>query len=111
MPLGHFGRVTSPLYPRREHRSTSLATQSGLFNLVAFLAIIAVVTFVLVIGIKESANFNTGTVIVKASIRAVIYRHRIGHLAFKHPELVETELASVYSYPCRWPFWSMECPG
>ncbi|MGB2673155.1 MAG: amino acid permease [Candidatus Acidiferrum sp.] len=34
------------------------------FNLVAFLAIIAV-TIILIVGIKESANFNTGIVFVK----------------------------------------------
>src|ERR1700730_15234697 len=34
------------------------------FNLIAFLAIIAVTT-ILIIGIKESANFNTGVVFVK----------------------------------------------
>ena len=39
----------------------------GSFNLVAFLAI-AVVTFILVVGIKESANFNSAIVIVKVAI-------------------------------------------
>src|SRR6202007_393542 len=34
------------------------------FNLIAFLAILAVTT-ILIIGIKESANFNTGIVFVK----------------------------------------------
>jgi APA family basic amino acid/polyamine antiporter len=40
---------------------------TGVFNLVAFLAILAV-TAVLVIGIKESANLNAAMVIVKLSI-------------------------------------------
>ena len=53
----------------------SLPTQTGLFNLVAFLAIIAV-TIILVIGIKESANFNSGIVIVKLAIVADVHRHR-----------------------------------
>lgn len=43
---------------------------TGLFNLVAFL-IIAVVTAILVIGIKESANLNSGIVIVKLGIVGV----------------------------------------
>ena len=40
---------------------------TGLFNLIAFL-IIAVVTTILVIGIKESANLNSAIVIVKLGI-------------------------------------------
>ncbi len=39
----------------------------GIFNIVAFLAI-ALVTFILVIGIKESANVNSTIVIIKVSI-------------------------------------------
>jgi len=46
---------------------SGLPVQQAYFNLVAFLAI-CVVTTVLVIGIKESANLNTGIVIVKVSI-------------------------------------------
>lgn len=46
---------------------SGLDVRTALFNLVAFL-IIAVVTFVLVIGIKESANLNTAIVIVKVCI-------------------------------------------
>src|SRR5438874_3488025 len=44
-----------------------LPVREAIFNLVAFLAI-CVVTTVLVIGIKESANLNTGIVIVKVAI-------------------------------------------
>ena len=43
-------------------RATQHATT--VFNLVAFLAIMAV-TVILIVGIKESANFNTGVVFVK----------------------------------------------
>jgi len=43
-------------------RATQHATT--VFNLVAFLAIMAV-TIILIVGIKESANFNTGIVFVK----------------------------------------------
>jgi basic amino acid/polyamine antiporter, APA family len=45
----------------------SLPHQTGSFNLVACLAI-ALVTTILVIGIKESANFNSAIVIVKVSV-------------------------------------------
>ena len=44
-----------------------LPVESAWFNLVAFLAI-CVVTTILVIGIKESANFNSAIVIVKVAI-------------------------------------------
>src|SRR5437667_9561679 len=46
---------------------SGLPVHTSIFNLVAFLAI-CVVTTVLVIGIKESANLNTAIVIVKVSI-------------------------------------------
>jgi APA family basic amino acid/polyamine antiporter len=48
----------------------SLPHQTGVFNLVAFLAIAAVTT-ILVIGIKESANLNSFIVIVKVSVLLV----------------------------------------
>ena len=40
---------------------------AGVFNLVAFLAI-TVITVILIIGIQESANLNTGIVIVKLAV-------------------------------------------
>src|SRR6266849_489164 len=46
---------------------SALPHVQGTFNLVAFLAI-CLVTFVLVIGIKESANLNSATVMVKVAI-------------------------------------------
>jgi APA family basic amino acid/polyamine antiporter len=46
---------------------TSLPMMTASFNLVAFLAILGIAT-VLVIGIKESANFNSAIVIVKVGI-------------------------------------------
>ncbi|HYR42921.1 MAG TPA: amino acid permease, partial [Terriglobia bacterium] len=48
----------------------SLPHQTGAFNLVAFFAI-ALVTTILVIGIKESANFNSFIVVVKVSVLLV----------------------------------------
>jgi len=47
--------------------AAALPQATGVFNLVAFLAI-AVVTTILVIGIRESANLNTAVVIVKLSV-------------------------------------------
>ena len=60
-----------------------LPQATGVFNLVAFLAI-AFVTFVLVVGIRESANFNSAVVIIKVAIVLVF----IGIAAadvLKHP--------------------------
>jgi APA family basic amino acid/polyamine antiporter len=55
------------------------------FNLLAFLAVIAV-TIILIIGIKESANFNTGIVFVKL---AAVFTFIAVASAFllKHPQI------------------------
>src|ERR1700686_2965626 len=55
------------------------------FNLIAFLAIIAVTT-ILIIGIKESANFNTGVVFVKL-VAVFTFIIVAGAFVFKHPEI------------------------
>jgi APA family basic amino acid/polyamine antiporter len=57
---------------------------TGVFNLVAFLAI-AVVTTVLIIGIQESANLNTAIVIVKLAVVGVFLVLGINFL-LHHPE-------------------------
>jgi APA family basic amino acid/polyamine antiporter len=62
---------------------TTLPTQTALFNLVAFLAILAV-TCILVIGIKESANFNSAIVIVKLAI-VFVFIGIAGIYVLKHP--------------------------
>jgi len=64
----------------------TLPQQTGLFNLVAFLAIVGV-TILLVVGIKESANFNSGIVIVKLAI-VVMFIVIAGLFALKNPSLV-----------------------
>jgi basic amino acid/polyamine antiporter, APA family len=58
---------------------------TGLFNVVAFFAIL-VVTTILVIGIKESANFNSGVVFVKVGVVCIFLVIGIGYL-LQHPEL------------------------
>src|SRR5580704_1394242 len=81
----HLERIKDSL--ATQHISpASLPTETGLFNLVAFLAIIAV-TIILVIGIKESANFNSGIVIVKLAI-VLMFIGIAGQFALKHPQLV-----------------------
>ncbi len=58
---------------------------TGIFNLVAFLAILAV-TVVLVVGIEESANLNTAMVMIKLSVVGVFLVIGIGFL-LRHPHL------------------------
>jgi APA family basic amino acid/polyamine antiporter len=58
---------------------------TGLFNIVAFVAI-AVVTMVLVIGIKESANLNSAIVFVKVGVVGIFLVLGIGYL-LQHPDL------------------------
>src|SRR6266850_3086465 len=55
------------------------------FNLVAFLAILAVTT-ILIIGIKESANFNTAVVFVKL-FAVLTFIAVAGAFVIKHPEI------------------------
>jgi APA family basic amino acid/polyamine antiporter len=58
---------------------------TGLFNLIAVL-IVLVVTTILVIGIKESANFNSAIVIVKVGI-VCVFLVIGGMFLFHHPEV------------------------
>ncbi len=71
---------------------SSLPHQTGVFNLVAFLAI-AAVTAILVIGIKESANFNSFIVIVKVSVLLVFLGLGVNFL------LAHKELGTVNWHP------------
>lgn len=64
-------------------RATQHATTS--FNLVAFLAILGVTT-ILIIGIKESANFNTAVVFVKL-FAVLTFIAVAGAFVIKHPEI------------------------
>ena len=57
----------------------------GLFNIIAFLAIVGITT-ILVIGIKESANLNSAIVIVKLGIVGIFLFLGIGFL-LQHPHL------------------------
>ena len=64
---------------------TGIAHVTGVFNIIAF-TIIALVTIVLVIGIKESANLNSAIVIVKLTIVGVFIVLGINFL-LHHPQL------------------------
>jgi basic amino acid/polyamine antiporter, APA family len=60
---------------------------TGVINLVA-VAIVMLITMILVIGIKESANFNSAVVIVKVSIVGVFLVVG-GWYLFTHPEVAK----------------------
>ena len=57
----------------------------GVFNLVAFLAI-ALATFILIVGIKESANFTSAVVIIKVAI-VLVFIGIAGAYVLHHPSL------------------------
>ena len=61
---------------------------TGMINLIA-VAIVMVITTILVIGIKESANFNSAVVIVKVSIVG-IFLIVGGWFLFHHPGIAKT---------------------
>jgi APA family basic amino acid/polyamine antiporter len=67
--------------------SSALPHVTGLFNLVAML-IVLVISTILVIGIKESANLNSAIVVVKLGIVGVFLVLGIGFL-MKHPEVAK----------------------
>ncbi|HYE25583.1 MAG TPA: amino acid permease [Clostridia bacterium] len=67
--------------------AAGLPAATGIFNLVAFV-IVLVVTAVLVIGIKESANLNSAIVIVKLGI-VLIFIAIAGTFALRNPGIVQ----------------------
>ena len=62
-----------------------LPTATAKFNLIAFLAMLAVTTL-LIIGIKESANFNTGVVFVKLTA-VLVFIAVATAFVMKHPAI------------------------
>jgi len=78
------GRVASKLQAAGID-AASLPHAHGAFNLVAFIGIFLVTT-ILIIGIKESANFNTAIVIIKVSVLLIFLGIGASFL-FQHPNL------------------------
>ena len=66
----------------------TLPQVQGVFNIVAFL-VICLITFILVVGIKESANFNSAIVIVKVSI-VLIFIAIASAFVLRHPTVAAT---------------------
>ncbi len=65
--------------------AASLPQQHGVFNLVAFLGIMFA-TSVLIIGIRESANFNSFIVVVKVAV-LLVFIALGGYTLVHHPEM------------------------
>ena len=84
---GHWeflGRVSGKLMELHIDPAT-LPQRHGVFNLVAFIGIMAV-TAILIVGIKESANFNSFIVVVKVIV-LLIFLYIGGRMLLHHPEL------------------------
>ena len=75
----------APLLKQNGIDPSTLPQVTGVFNLIAFLAIF-VITTILVIGIQESANFNSAIVIVKVTI-VLIFIGIAGAFVARHPSL------------------------
>jgi APA family basic amino acid/polyamine antiporter len=80
----HLSRIQATLASQNINPD-SLAHTGAYFDLVAFLAIMAV-TLVLVIGIKESANLNSAVVIVKVSI-VLVFIGVVGFYFLRNPSI------------------------
>jgi APA family basic amino acid/polyamine antiporter len=63
----------------------TLPHATGIFNLVALLAIL-VITAILVIGVKESANLNSAVVIIKISV-LIVFIALAAIFVLKHPHI------------------------
>jgi APA family basic amino acid/polyamine antiporter len=70
-----------------EINPSALPHQFGAFNLFGFLAIM-IATLILVVGIKESANFNTAIVYIKVCV-LIVFVAVGGHYLLNHPELMK----------------------
>ena len=84
---GHWeflGRISAKLAELGIDPAT-LPQRHGVFNLVAFIGIM-LVTAILVVGVKESANFNSFIVAVKLIV-LVVFLIVGGNMLFHHPEL------------------------
>ncbi len=78
------GRVSGKLHELGVNPAT-LPQRHGVFNLVAFIGILLVTT-ILVIGVKESANFNSFIVAVKLIV-LLIFLWLGGMMLLHHPQL------------------------
>jgi basic amino acid/polyamine antiporter, APA family len=80
----HFDRIKDSLASQHID-PTTLPHMTAYCDLLAFFAILGV-TLILVIGIRESANFNSAIVIIKVSI-VLVFIGVAGYYATQHPAL------------------------
>ncbi len=80
----HLSRIQATLTSQHID-AASLQHTGAYFDLVAFLAIIAI-TVILVIGIKESANLNSAIVMIKVTI-VLVFIGVVGVYALRHPAI------------------------
>ena len=73
---------------------STLTHVHGSFNLIAFLGIVAV-TVILIIGIQESANFNSAIVIIKVAIVLTFIAIASGFV-LKHPDIAARNLSLIH---------------
>jgi len=73
----------APILNQKGVDASTLPQVQGVFDIVAFL-VICLITFILVVGIQESANFNSAIVIVKVTI-VLIFIAIAGAFVLKHP--------------------------
>src|SRR5271165_3650852 len=73
----------APILKQNGVDASTLPQVTGVFNIVAFL-VICLITFILVIGIQESANFNSAIVIIKVTI-VLIFISIAGAFVLRHP--------------------------
>jgi len=84
---GHWASIMSvqPLLTAAGIDASTLPHATGVFNVVAFLGI-AAATYILIVGIKESANFNSAVVILKVAI-VLVFIGVAGMYVLRHPAL------------------------
>ncbi|HTV59406.1 MAG TPA: amino acid permease [Verrucomicrobiae bacterium] len=81
VPLATIGKALADSHTN----PAALPHGTGVFNIVAFLGI-AFVTLILVVGIKESANFNSAIVFIKVGI-VLVFIAIAAEFIFRHPAL------------------------
>lgn len=84
---GHWDTIDSvrPVLTATGIDPLTLPHATGVFNLVAFLGI-AAATYILIVGIKESANLNSAIVILKVAI-VLVFIAIAGMYVLRHPAL------------------------
>jgi len=87
LPTGQWTEITSEITSKYGSQLANFDTTSALFNLPAFV-ITALITILLIVGIKESARFNAGLVVVKLILISIFLYYGFQHFnptVYWHP--------------------------